>query len=101
MTLLELHLHLALIRHVLAKTEGLQVAYPLLLPLRICRVAFSLALFVALGRGERWRLIAYSNTVNFMLEWHRAKVLPLLPINLAFVHVPLRTRRILRVLLGD
>ena len=103
--LLELHLHLALIRHVLAEARGVHVAaHPLLLPvllLRIGRVTLPLALLVALRRGERRRLVSHSNTVSFMLIWHRAVILPLLPIRITFVQVPLSARRILRVLLSD
>ena len=102
--LLELHLHLALVRHILAEAGGMHVAAHSLRPmllLRISRVTFPLTLFVALRRGERWRLVSHSNTVSFMLMWHRAVILPLLPISIAFVQVPLGTRRILRVLLSN
>ena len=103
--LLELRLHLALIRHVLTETGGVHiVVHPLLLPvllLRISRVTLPLTLFLALCLGERRRLVSHSNTVSFMLMWHRAVVLPLLPIRITFVQVPLSAGRILRVLLSD
>ena len=65
MTLLQLNPHLALVWHVLAETVySRHDPLPLL---RISRVALSLTLLVAVGRGEWWRFVAHSNTVHLLL----------------------------------